>query len=58
MASASPNASAAVVEDVGARLRGHASIVLIIIGISEDFEIDEFLLLVRDTIFDAKTAVY
>ena len=53
IARASPKARAAVVEDVGARSRGHASLVLIIIGISEDFDIDEFLLLVREATFEA-----
>ena len=48
IAKASPNASADVVEDVGARSRGHASLDLITIDISDAKAIEDLLLLVRD----------
>ncbi len=51
IAKASPNANAEVVEDVGARSRGHASLDLIIIEISDAWAIVDFLLLVNDASF-------
>ena len=51
IARASPNAKAAVVDEVGARFRGHASLDLISIAISDIFAIVDFLLPVKDVIF-------
>ena len=48
IAKASPNAKAEVVEDVGARSRGHASLDLITIEISDARAIVDFLLPVND----------
>ena len=52
IARASPKAKAFVVEEVGAKFNGHASLPdLISIEISELFAIDDNLLLVNETIF-------